>query len=64
VRLAALFSPALAQLVPELGKIKNVSSQKARRTLGWTPRPNADALVATAESLVRLGLLRNPGKAA
>jgi dihydroflavonol-4-reductase len=27
--------------------------------LGWTPRPREDAIVATAESLVRLGLLRD-----
>jgi nucleoside-diphosphate-sugar epimerase len=64
VRLAALFSPALAQVVPELGKIKKTTNEKARRILGWTPRSNADALVATAESLVRLGLLRNSTKAA
>jgi dihydroflavonol-4-reductase len=63
VRLAALFSPALAQVVPELGKIKRISSEKARRVLGWTPRSNADALVATAESLLRLGLLRDSAKA-
>jgi dihydroflavonol-4-reductase len=63
VRLAALFSPALAQVVPELGKIKSISSQKARRVLGWKPRSNADALVATAESLVRQGLLRDSTKA-
>ena len=59
VRLASLFSPALAQIVPELGKIKNISNEKARRVLGWTPRSNADGIVATAESLMRLGLLRN-----
>jgi nucleoside-diphosphate-sugar epimerase len=64
VRVASLFSPALAQVVPELGKIKNISNEKARRVLGWTPRSNADAIVATAESLVRLGLLRNSSKAA
>jgi nucleoside-diphosphate-sugar epimerase len=59
VRLASLFSPALAQVVPELGKIKSMTNEKARRVLGWTPRSNTDAIVATAESLVRLGLLRN-----
>ena len=26
--------------------------------LGWTPRSNEDAILATAESLVRLGLLK------
>jgi nucleoside-diphosphate-sugar epimerase len=62
VRLASLFSPALAQVVPELGKIKRITNEKARRVLGWAPRSNADAIVATAESLVRLGLLRNSNK--
>lgn len=28
------------------------------RTLGWTPRPREDAIAATGESLVRLGLVR------
>jgi nucleoside-diphosphate-sugar epimerase len=64
VRLASLFSPALAQVVSELGKVKNISNEKARRVLGWRPRSNADAIVATAESLLRLGLLRNSNKAA
>jgi dihydroflavonol-4-reductase len=64
VRLASLFSPALAQVVPELGKIKKITNEKARRVLGWAPRSNADAIVATAESLVRLGLLRNSKKGA
>ncbi len=64
VRLASLFSPAVAQVVSELGKVKNISNEKARRVLGWTPRSNADAIVATAESLQRFGLLRNSNKAA
>jgi nucleoside-diphosphate-sugar epimerase len=64
VRLASLFSPALAQVVSELGKVKSISNEKARRVLGWSPRSNADAIVATAESLLRLGLLRNSNRAA
>ena len=64
VRLASLFSPALAQVVSELGKVKSISNEKSRRVLGWTPRSNADAIVATAESLLRLGLLRDSNKAA
>jgi nucleoside-diphosphate-sugar epimerase len=62
VRLASLFNAGLAQVVPELGKVKSITNEKARRVLGWTPLSNADAIVATAESLVRLGLLRNPTK--
>jgi dihydroflavonol-4-reductase len=63
VRIASLFSPALAQVVPELGKIKRITNEKARRVLGWSPLSNADAIVATAESLMRLGLLRDSTKA-
>jgi nucleoside-diphosphate-sugar epimerase len=57
VRLAALRDPAVKQILPELGKQKNGSNEKARRTLGWTPRSNEEAIVATAESLLRFGLL-------
>ena len=59
VRLAAIWDPAVQQIVPELGKMKNATSEKARRVLGWTPRSNEEAIVATAESLVRLGLLKD-----
>ena len=58
VKLAALRDPAVKQIVPELGKVKNATSAKAQRMLGWSPRGNEDALVATAESLLRSGLVR------
>ena len=64
VRLASLIDPTVTQILPELGKRKNASAEKARRVLGWTPRSSADALVATAESLVQLGLLKDSKKAA
>jgi nucleoside-diphosphate-sugar epimerase len=57
VRIAGWFSPLARQAVPELGKRKNASGEKARRMLGWAPRSNEDAIAATAESLQRLGLL-------
>jgi dihydroflavonol-4-reductase len=56
VKLAALRDPAVKQIVPELGKAKNATSAKAQRLLGWSPRGSEDALVATAESLLRLRL--------
>jgi nucleoside-diphosphate-sugar epimerase len=59
VRLAALRDPAVKMIVPELGKSKNATSEKARRLLGWEPRSTEEAVVATAESLVRLGLLKD-----
>lgn len=59
VRLAALRDPAVKQILPELGKRKNASNQKARRVLSWEPRSTEDAIVSTAESLARLGLLKD-----
>jgi len=61
VRFAALLDPTVKQIVPELGTNKNGTNEKARRVLGWNPRSSADALVATAESLIRLGLLKHGG---
>jgi dihydroflavonol-4-reductase len=64
VRLAALRDPTVRQVVPELGKIKNATNEKAKRVLGWAPRSNEECVVATAESLVRLGLLKDSAKKA
>jgi len=58
VRGLALFIPVLRQITPELGKKKKATHIKARKMLGWTNRSNEEAILATAESLVRLGLLR------
>jgi nucleoside-diphosphate-sugar epimerase len=58
LRAIAIFDPTVRQVVPELGNVKRASNEKARRVLGWTPRSNEEAIVATAESLVRLGLLK------
>jgi nucleoside-diphosphate-sugar epimerase len=62
VRIAALRDPAVKLILPELGKAKNATSEKAKRILNWAPRSNEEALVATAESLVRLGLLKDRPK--
>lgn len=62
VRLASLRDPAVRQFVPELGKRRNATNAKARRLLGWEPRSREDAIVATAESLARLGLAEGNGR--
>jgi nucleoside-diphosphate-sugar epimerase len=59
VRLASLRDPAVKQIIPELGRVKHSTHAKAARLLGWSPRPAEEAIVASAESLVRLGLLKN-----
>lgn len=57
VRLAALTNPAMKGMVPLLSVNLNATGEKAKRLLGWIPRSSEEAIVATAESLVRLGLL-------
>ena len=52
VRLIALFNAEIALIAPELGKTRNASNEKARRVLGWRPKSNEEALLATAESLL------------
>lgn len=57
VRVLALFNPEVRQILPELGKQKNATSAKAQSVLGWNARPVDEAIVATAESLVQLGMV-------
>lgn len=57
VRLGALKDPALRGSIPLLGRNMNATSEKAKRMLGWAPRSREDAILATAESLIRLGLV-------
>lgn len=53
VRLGALFSAEFRPIVPDLGYAKRMSSEKARRVLGWTPRDSREAIVAAARSMVK-----------
>jgi dihydroflavonol-4-reductase len=57
LRIAAWRDPAVKALIPMLGKLMNTTNEKAVRLLSWNPRSTEEAVVATAESLVRLGLL-------
>ena len=58
VRIAALRDPAIHLILPELGQYRNATNEKAKRVLAWRPRSNEEAILATAESLMRLGLLK------
>jgi dihydroflavonol-4-reductase len=57
VRLVALVDPRMRTLLPLLGKIRNATSAKAERVLGWKPRPREEAIVASAESLLKFGIV-------
>ena len=58
VRLAALRMPMAKAALPQLGIIRNASAGKARRLLGWTPRSAEEAILASAQSLIDLGLVK------
>lgn len=57
VRLGARKNRQMKAIVPLLGVSLNASGEKAKRLLGWAPRSREDAIVAAAESLVRLGIV-------
>ncbi|XZG69110.1 SDR family oxidoreductase [Chitinibacteraceae bacterium HSL-7] len=63
VHLQALFDPLTRLALAELGLKNEVSNTKAQRVLGWHPRPEADAIVACAESLLAQGLIETGPKA-
>jgi len=64
VRLAAMRDPAVKQILPELGKMKNATSAKAQRLLGWKPRSREEAILSTARSMLELGLLKGTARKA
>jgi dihydroflavonol-4-reductase len=55
VRGMALFDPGIRSVVGGLGKRTELSSEKARTSLGWTPRPVEDTIAETGDSLIRQG---------
>ena len=57
VHIAAIFSPTAKNIVPQLGRYRNASNEKAKTILGWQPRSNQEAILATAESLFKFGLV-------
>jgi len=57
VRAFAIFDPVARGRLYELRKRRQVSSEKARRLLGWTTRPVAETILDTARSLEAQGLV-------
>lgn len=57
LRLLVRKNPKLRNIVKLLDYDMTASGDKARRLLGWSPRSPEEAIVSTAESLVKLGLV-------
>ncbi len=58
MKLAALFDPAVRQVVGELGNVRGVDTSHARDKLGWVARPAAESIVATARDMIALGIVK------
>jgi dihydroflavonol-4-reductase len=58
VRIAGETNAQLKGVVPLLNYDMNTTGRKAERLLGWAPRSREQAIIACAESLIRLGLVR------
>jgi dihydroflavonol-4-reductase len=50
-------------VVGGLGKRTELSSEKARTTLGWQPRPIEDSIADSGESLIRHWVVPAPAAA-
>jgi dihydroflavonol-4-reductase len=57
VRIVALFDSGVKSIVPDLGRRTDQNWEKAERLLGWQSRSAREACIATAESMVRLGIV-------
>lgn len=57
VRTAGETNPQLKGVAPLLNYDMTATGRKAERLLGWAPRSREEAIVAAAESLIRLGML-------
>jgi dihydroflavonol-4-reductase len=60
VRGMALFDGGIRSIISGLGKKSELSSERARTTLGWTPRPIEDTIAETGETLIEHGVVAAP----
>lgn len=53
IRLTALFNDQAKAILPLVGIYRNASNEKAKTILGWKPRSNEEAIMATVMSLIK-----------
>lgn len=57
IKFMAIFKKDLRMPATFLGQNTACSNAKAKKLLGWQPRPAEEAIVATAKSMIELGLI-------
>jgi nucleoside-diphosphate-sugar epimerase len=58
IKAGGVFDRNARLAVAELGHAKQATSEKAKRLLGWSPRPPEEAIVSCGQSLIDLGLVK------
>jgi len=58
VKLAAIKDPKLRMIASIVGKYAGTSNDKAKKLLGWNPRSAKTAIIATAQSMIDLGIVK------
>lgn len=58
MRIVSLFDPVVRSMIGELGKTRHAEPTHAIERLGWAPRPVAESVVDTAESMVAMGVAK------
>lgn len=58
LKAAALTNPSLRMLASLTGKYAETSNQKSKDLLGWQPRSAREAILATAQSMIDLGIVK------
>ena len=58
MRIVARFNAEIRPFVRDIGYAKKTSNEKARQTLGWTPRDPREAIAAAAQTMIRKHLIK------
>jgi nucleoside-diphosphate-sugar epimerase len=58
LRIVVLFNKQAKAILSLVGIYREASNEKAKQLLGWQPRSNEEALLATAESMVKWGAIK------
>jgi nucleoside-diphosphate-sugar epimerase len=60
VRAMSVFDPGVRSIVGQLGRKTELSSEKAKDRLGWSPRPLKDTIAECAKSMLDEGVVEAP----
>jgi nucleoside-diphosphate-sugar epimerase len=58
LKIVALFSKQARAILPLVSIYREASNKKAKQLLGWQPRSNEEAILATADSMVKWGAVK------